>query len=248
MELSEGRSGPQTVANRLERAIQKGEIRPGEAVPSERELAAQWGYSRPIIREGISMLVAKGILTRRHGRGTFLNDISQQVGSSIWADLSRRHPDLQAHLLEFRHMLERRSAELAAERHDARDRQRLQDAEAAVHLAFSARDRQQRMRADLALHHSIADATHNPVYGYLMRSMHKMLHEHMELSLIGHDDDAELLGQVQRQHRLLVQAILARDAEAAGQIAAGHIEFIRVRLNHLGPGTAARQRQKTDRS
>ena len=244
MELSESRSGPQTVATRLERAIQKGEIRPGQAVPSERELAGRWGYSRPIIREGISMLVAKGILTRRHGLGTFLNDVSQQLSSSIWADLSRRHPDLQGHLLEFRYMLERRSAELAAERHDAQDRRRLEEAAAAVHLAFQGEDRAQRMRADLALHHAIVDATHNPVYGYLMRSMHKMLHEHMELSLIGHDNDAELIAQVQRQHRQLVQAILARDAETAGQIAAGHIEFIRVRMNHLAPESPVRRRQK----
>lgn len=244
MELSENRSAPQTVANRLERAIHKGEIKPGESVPSERALAEKWGYSRPVIREGISMLVAKGVLTRRHGLGTFLNDISQQVSSSIWADMSRRHPDLQGHLLEFRHMLECRSAELAAERHDARDRQRLEETEAAVRQAFARGDRHQRMLADLAFHHAIAEATHNPVYGYLMRSMHKMLYEHMELSLIGHDNDEAAITQVQQQHRQLVEAILARDAVTAGQVAAGHIQFVRVRLNHLEPGTSSRRRTR----
>lgn len=245
MELSESRSGPQTVANRLERAIQKGEIKPGEAVPSERVLAERWGISRPIVREGISMLVAKGVLTRRHGLGTFLNDVSQQISSSIWADLSRRHPDLQGHMLEFRDMLERRAAELAAERYDARDRKRLEEAEVAVYQAFTRKDRRERMMADLAFHHAIAEATHNPMYGYLMRSMHKLLHENMELSLIGHDEDDRLLVQVQHQHRSLVQAILDRDPATAGQIAAGHIEFVRVHLNHFPDKPARRRKDPT---
>lgn len=238
MEVSESRSGPQTVANRLERAIQKGEIRAGEAVPSERELSQKWSVSRTVVREGISMLVAKGILTRKHGLGTFLNDISQQVAGSIWADMSRRHPDLQKHLLEFRSMLECRSAELAAERYNAKDKQRLIKAENDVYMAFSSNDKKQRMLADLAFHHTIADATHNPLYGYLMRSMHKMLYEHMELSLVGHESDVDIVEAVKSQHKLLTKAILARDSKTAGKLAGGHIEFVRVRLNHLIPNSA----------
>ncbi len=75
MEVAEHRRGPQTVANRLERAINKGEISPGEAIPSERVLTERWKVSRPLVREGISMLVAKGVLTRKHGIGTFVNDV-----------------------------------------------------------------------------------------------------------------------------------------------------------------------------
>ncbi|HSW14542.1 MAG TPA: FadR/GntR family transcriptional regulator [Solimonas sp.] len=242
MDLTEACSAPQTVADRLERAIRKGEFKPNDAIPSERVLAENWGLSRPIIREGISMLVAKGILTRRHGRGSFVNDIEAQLGNSIWGDMSRRHPNIQGDLLEFRHMLERRCAELAAERHTAQDRRRLEEAEAAVYLAFCGDDKQKQMEADIALHHSIADATKNPVYGYLMRSMHRVLLDHMQLTLVGHAANQELLAQIQQQHRSLIQAILARDAQSAGEIAAGHIEFVSVRMNHIKPPREPRRR------
>lgn len=235
-------SGPEAVARRLDRAIKKGEFKPHDAIPAERVLAEQWGVSRPIVREGIGMLVAKGILTRRHGRGTFVNDIDEQIGSEVWADMSRSHPYIQGDLLEFRHTLERRCAELAAERHDAKDAVRLQQTEDAVYRAFMEDDRQQRMIADLAFHHTIAEATHNPVYMYLMKSMHKVLYEHMQLTLIGTDSNAQAFQNIQAQHRLLMRAIIARDAESAGKIAGDHIDFVRVRLNHLAPRKSAGRR------
>lgn len=227
------RSGPEGVAHRLNGAIQKGDFRAGEKVPSERELAARWNVSRPIVREGISMLVARGVLQRRHGVGTFVNDTDQQLATDVWAHLVRDDPNLQGDLIEFRHMLERSAAELAAERHDAADRERLEAAEAAVDLAFRGNDTRQKMQADLLFHQAIADATHNQVYSSLMQSMHRILYEHMRLTLIGHETDVLVQKKVRAQHRALMEAILARDADTAGQITTGHIEFVRVQLNHL---------------
>ncbi len=202
-------------------------------VPSERALAARWGISRPIIREGIGMLVARGILVRRHGRGTFVNETDEQVSAQVWAHLVRDDPNLQRDVLEFRHALERHAAQLAAERHDAPDRERLRDAEAEVHRAFCGSDSERQMRADLAFHHTIADATHNLLHSSLTQSMHRMLYEHMQLSFCGHQGDDVLKQQVRAQHRALLDAILSRDADAAGVSAAAHIDFVRIRLNPL---------------
>jgi DNA-binding FadR family transcriptional regulator len=202
-------------------------------VPSERALAARWGISRPIIREGIGMLVARGILVRRHGRGTFVNETDEQVSAEVWAHLVRDDPNLQRDVLEFRHALERHAAQLAAECHDATDRERLRDAEAEVHRAFCGSDPERQMHADLAFHHTIADATHNLLHSSLTQSMHRMLYEHMQLSFCGHEGDDELKQQVRAQHRALLDAILSRDAEAAGISAAAHIDFVRIRLNYL---------------
>lgn len=228
------RSGPEAVAHRLQRAIQKGEFGPGEMVPSERMLAERWKVSRPLVREGIGMLVARGVLQRRHGRGTFVNDVDQQLATDVWSHLVRDDPDFQGDLLEFRHTLERHAAELAAERHDEADREKLQAAEAAVHRAFSGGDARQQMQTDLAFHQAIADATHNQVYSSLMQSMHRILYEHMRLTLAG-NEASRIREKVQAQHRTLLHAILARNAGMAGSICAGHIEFVRVQLNHLAP-------------
>lgn len=179
------------------------------------------------------MLVARGVLVRRHGLGTFVNETDQQVSAQVWIHLVRDDPNMQRDVIEFRHVLERHAAQLAAERHDAADRERLRDAEAAVHRAFSGNDLEQQMHADLAFHHTIADATHNQLHSSLTQSMHRMLYEHMQLSLYGHEGDDELKSQARVQHRALLDAILSRDVEAAGRAAAAHIEFVGVRLNYL---------------
>jgi DNA-binding FadR family transcriptional regulator len=235
MDLMHSASRPDNVARRLEQAIQKGEVKPGERVPSERALSSRWRISRPIVREGISMLVAKGLLSRRHGSGTYVNETTEQFGAEVWADMSRRYPDLPGDFFEFRHMLECRAAELAAERHDAADRKRLEAAEAAVSVAFQGTDRGRLMRTDIAFHHAIAEATHNPVFAYLMISLQKLLHDHMQLTLAGTDTQSDIYRLVRKQHRNLLLAILARDPVAAGKAAADHIDLVRVKMNHLQP-------------
>jgi GntR family transcriptional repressor for pyruvate dehydrogenase complex len=235
MDLTQGAKRPENVARRLERSIQKGEFKAGDAVPSERALALRWGISRPIVREGISMLVAKGLLTRRQGLGTYVNDTTEQFGAEVWADMSRRYPDLPGDFFEFRHMLEVRAAELAAERHDATDRKRLEAAEAETDSAFAGDDRARQMRADLGFHHAIAEATHNPVFAYLMMSLQTLLYDHMRLTLAGTEPRDDVFKQVRAQHRALLKAILSGDSAMAGKVAAAHIDFVRVKMNHLEP-------------
>jgi GntR family transcriptional repressor for pyruvate dehydrogenase complex len=237
--------GPEAVARRLERAIQRGEFASGTRMPSERALAARWSMSRPIVREGIAMLVAKGVLSRRHGSGTYVNDAEAHMSVEVWRDLALRHDNLQADLIEFRHMLERRAAELAAVRHDASDRRRLEAAGAAVDAAWESTDRQQQLLSDAAFHHAIADATHNPVFAYLMRSLHQILLEHMRLTHAGSRLQSAITRDVQQQHRRLLQAILAGEPEAAADAASDHLDYVQVRLNHLPPRRGMTGRRET---
>lgn len=63
----------------LIRFIDLGEFQPGERLPSEGELAKQLGISRPTLREAIGNLESKGIITRRHGVGTFVSASAQGI-------------------------------------------------------------------------------------------------------------------------------------------------------------------------
>ncbi|MGH8445091.1 MAG: FadR/GntR family transcriptional regulator [Solimonas sp.] len=219
-----------------------------QRLPSERELAAQHQVSRATVREAIGLLVARGLLVRRRGAGTYINHQGSGAGGEgsdgqiarLWADMAGRHPRLQENLIEFRAMLERQAAALAATRHDAADAQRLQSAFAAVESAYQGGDRAAQIRSDVGFHRAIADATHNPVFSYLMASLLKLLHEHVQLSLAGLEPQAAAAVRLRQQHRALLDAILARDAAGAEQAAGGHIEFVRVHLNDLGPRPALR--------
>jgi GntR family transcriptional repressor for pyruvate dehydrogenase complex len=224
---------PRTIANRLEQAILSGEFRPKERLPAERTLAERWKVSRATVREAIAELATRGLLVRRQGDGTYLNDAEQRLGVEVWADMASRHPDLQRHVLEFRQMLERRAAELAALRHKPADRRRLEKAQAAVDTAFVSGDTHAQIEADMTLHRVIAECTHNPVFRYLMKSLQDVMRDHMKLTLAGSSRLSPHYDAVRGQHARLVGAILKRDAVAAARASEHHLEYVRVHFNQL---------------
>jgi GntR family transcriptional regulator len=64
----------QSCAEALEEAIEAGTYRPGSRLPSEAELAEQLAVSRPTLRESLRLLEERGMIRRRHGRGTFVRE------------------------------------------------------------------------------------------------------------------------------------------------------------------------------
>ena len=223
----------QQVIHHLEASILKGAFPVDRRLPSERALAEQLSVSRATVREAITSLVSRGMLVRRQGDGTYAVEQSDHRMAEIWLDMAQQHPMLQGDLVEFRAMLESRTAELAARRHDAKDRVRLQEALDSVDAAYAGSDRREQIRSDVAFHRAIADATHNPVFSYLMSSLLKLLHEHVQLSLAGLEPQSTTAQQLRQQHRALATAILARDAERARQVAGMHMDFVATRLNAL---------------
>lgn len=221
------------MARHLENAILEGRFRPDRRLPSERLLATELAASRATVREAIGALVSRGLLTKRQGDGTYVVEQSDRRMAEVWLDMAQQHPRLQSDLVEFRAMLESRAAELAASRHDQNDRERLQAAHAAVDAAYAGNDRSEQIRSDVAFHRAIADATHNPVFSYLMSSLLKLLHEHVQLSLAGLEPQSQTSQQLRVQHRALLAAILEGDSEQARCIAIGHMDFVAVRLNAL---------------
>lgn len=224
---------PRTIALLLEQAILGGEFPANERLPAERTLAERWKVSRATVREAIAEVAARGLLVRRQGDGTYINNAEKRLGFEVWADMASRHPDLQVHMLEFRQMLERRAAELAALRHKPEDRRRLQKAAAAVDDAFVTGDHQQQIEADMALHRAIAESAHNPIFNYLMRSLQDVMRDHMKLTLAGTERRSPKHDLVRAQHAALIGAIFKRDAAAAARASETHLEFVRVHFNQL---------------
>lgn len=222
-----------TVVEYLQRGIRERKFKVGQALPSERELAGHIGVSRASLREGISLLVSKGVLTRRHGIGTYVSAAKDQRMAEIWTDMVDRHPLIQADLIEFREMLESRAAELAAQRGTKADKERLVQLGQEVDAAYRGSDRHQQVKADVALHQAIAEATHNPVFSYLIDSLLKVLHEHVQLSIAGLSPQSDTSTRLRAQHREIVAAIVDGDSPRAAAASARHIEFVRIHLNAL---------------
>jgi len=90
----------------IEDAIHSGAINPGDALPSERDLAARVDVSRVTVRKAVLQLVQDGVLVQRHGSGTFVAQPTRRVEQSLsqltsfTEDMARRGMDVHAQWLE----------------------------------------------------------------------------------------------------------------------------------------------------
>src|SRR4051794_39970821 len=109
------------LAQRMIAFITVNGLKSGDALPSEARLAAQFGVSRPIMRESLRLLQAQGIVEVVNGKGATVRPLTSDPLSSFftWATHFDEHALVE--LLEVRKGLETQSAALAAARHTPED-------------------------------------------------------------------------------------------------------------------------------
>lgn len=222
---------PEQLALRLEKAILAQKHRPGERLPPERAWADTLGVSRAVLREALGALVERGLVVRRHGNGSFVTERPDERRADPWRQMLQRQPLMQTDLLEFREMLEIRCAELAAERAQPADIERLGQRHDAVAAAYEADDRQAQVRADVAFHRAIADATRNPVFSHLVSTLLELLHEHVLISIAELAPASAEARTLRAQHSTLYRRIAAHDVAGASLAARQHIGFVRQSWN-----------------
>jgi GntR family transcriptional repressor for pyruvate dehydrogenase complex len=215
------------VAAELEKRVLEGSLKPGDKLPSERDLAAELGVSRPSLREAIQKLVSKGMLTTRHGGGNFVTDRLEAHFVDPWKDMLSGHPLLHNDLLEFRQMLESQAASLAADRATDADIERLDNLYASLEAAYVGKDLASSIDADVAFHQAIAEAAHNVLIGHLTASLMRVIHGHVSNNLEHLHARPQRWEQLQAQHRAIWQAIREHKPEQAARAALDHIEFVR---------------------
>lgn len=216
-----------TVASELEKRILEGSLKPGQQLSSERDLALELGVSRPSLREAIQKLVAKGLLTTKHGCGTTVTDRLEAHFVDPWQAMLKGHPMLHRDLLEFRQMLEGQAAYLAAERALDADVQRLDTVYEALDAAYDSDDMQACIDADVAFHQAIAEAAHNVLIGHLTASLMRVIHGHVSTNLTQLHAQPQRWDELRAQHHAIWQAIRNHQPEAADRAARQHIDFVR---------------------
>jgi GntR family transcriptional repressor for pyruvate dehydrogenase complex len=219
------------VVDRIKGMIERGELKPGDKLPSEKELAEAFGVSRMSIREALSMLSASQIIEIRHGEGSFVQrmEVSNYIPPIAVSLLD--FPAAALHLLEVRTMLAVGAAELAAMRADA-------DALAEMDAALSAywdevREHGTGAKSDWQFHHAIVRATKNPVLVEFANRIADLVAEGMRYTLGKNVGDSERIRQVAAEHEQIAAAIRARDAAAAGTAMRQHLEHVRQKLMRL---------------
>jgi DNA-binding FadR family transcriptional regulator len=201
----------------LGRRIVHGWVAPGEPLPAEPLLAAEYDVSRTAVRETLRVLAAKGLVEARPMRGTRVRP--RRDWRLLDPDLLRWSVDdgdagrLLHDLLDVRLMLEPAAARLAAERASPEDRGGVEAAYAA--LAASLDDPEAFVEADLAFHRSVIAATGNPLLGELVAAVEAGLRLARRVQVRVSGGARPLPRDPLSGHLAVVEAILASDGSAA---------------------------------
>lgn len=210
----------------IEDLIASGVLRQGAKLPSERELAEMLGISRPKLREALQVLEERGLVTTKHGEGTFVSALTGQAMLPALLALYGRHEPAFFDYLEYRREQERFAAALAAERATKADKARIEDILKAMQLAWDEADADASRELDYALHTAIVDASQNATMIHMMASIFELTRQSVFYNrdfLTTIDGSGKMLLE---QHIALGQSIIAGDVEAARAAAAEHIDFV----------------------
>jgi GntR family transcriptional repressor for pyruvate dehydrogenase complex len=207
------------VAAQLQSLVINNTFRPGEKLPSERELCEILGVSRTVVREAVRSLVVKGLLEVRRGGGTVIRVPDAAIVSEMMTMMLRTGGGDVAftHVHEVRRLLEVEIAGLAAERRSDADL-----AAMAGQLALmvqNAADPERWAAADVAFHAAIAEAAHNPLYPVLLSSIADMLIEVRRTGIRLPETPARAL----QHHRSVFDRIEARDRPGARRAMQEHL-------------------------
>jgi DNA-binding FadR family transcriptional regulator len=196
------------VAAELEEHVLSGALPVGAKLPSERQLAAQFGVGRPLVREALRTLAERGLVEIAPGRGTFARSVRSSDAARPLASLYRRQGVTTRDVVEARLMLEREGAALAVDR--ATDEE-LADLRARLVLFESATQPVERLEHDLRFHAGVVRLAHNPVLESMFGSIAPLAFQLM-LSGLG---EPRVVKAGKRAHRRILGALVARDAAAA---------------------------------
>jgi len=214
------------ILERLEQMILDGSLQPGQRLPPERELATLFEVSRPSVREAIQKLESKGLVTRRQGGGNFITEQLGKNFSEPLLELISKHSEAQYDLLEFRHALEGVSSYYAALRGTDADIKIIEKRYEAWLEAHEARNSAIEAKRDAEFHLSIAEAAHNVVLLYTMRSLFSLLEQNIisNISFLYIDEGPR--HKIKEQHERLKVALLNRDPNASRSAAHHHLAYV----------------------
>lgn len=214
------------VQGMLER-VRTGAWKAGQEIPSERELIEEFDVSRVPLREALSSLRALGVFETRPGSGTRVKRVDVDAFSRLLPLLvTLEAPRTFAQVFELRLALEPSSAALAARRHDAADARVLRELVERFRADLSA-GLETAIDTDLAFHVRIAEASRNPLFSVLMRTLAQLL-KHVQLRSC--KDDPDRRRRAVESHAAIADAVLARDADRARVEMEAHLRFAASRL------------------
>lgn len=197
----------------IRQMIRSRHLVPGDALPSETQIAAQLGVSRPVTREAMRGLATLRILTIGNGRKARVAVPDASSLSVVLDHASYTGGVSIQQILDARRTLERRTAGLAAIRRSEEDRRELEEIVREMMIALDG-DPDALRELDIRFHETIARASGNPLYALLVESFRVITRQTWLIGWRSRATDANRLENI-RCHERIMQAIVDQDAERA---------------------------------
>lgn len=214
------------IVRQIEQLILRGILRPGERLPSERELSDRLGVSRPSLRDAVADLQQRGLLIARANAGIYVADVLGSAFSPALVQLFSTHAEAVFDYVAFRRDIEGLAADRAARVGSDTDLKVVDTIFRKMEAAHAKRDPTDEASLDAQFHLSIIEASHNVIMLHVMRSMYDLLRQGVFYNrqvMFKNRVTRELLLD---QHRAINTALQARDPVAARGAVDAHLSYV----------------------
>lgn len=222
----------EAVENSIKDLILNGEVKPGERLPTEKEMSSQFGVSTVTVREALRALESFGCITRRrgHGGGVFVSAItSDSVKTSIYSFLNSKKLTV-SHLSEARLIIEPSAIKLVARTINQDEIQELENniQFCEKKLAKIGRSITEKLFFDIEernveFHRIIGEATHNPVLAHMIDYVLDFTFAAKKQLLT---PDIEFSVRILKDHRAILQRLIEHDEEGCVREMYAHLENV----------------------
>lgn len=231
----------ESIVKQIQKLITSGDLKPGQKLPPERELAEELGVSRTSIREALRALEMMGYLESRVGvgGGTYIKEVTFRNIISPFSETLLQHDEFIVELLEVRLFLEIEVVRLAAERRTAEHIQHLEDAVEQMRTDID--NGGTGLAGDNAFHGVLADAANNRVLQEFVGLCGDLLEVEREEHLRTRPDEPR---RALRQHYDILEAVRRQDTDDARRVMEDHILTVSevIKSNRAQRHAGARER------
>ena len=220
-ETKSGTRRVETAYQSILRLINDGRLNEGDRLPSEAEMATNFGISRPVVRQALTRLQEAGVVQIRWGAGSYVRSVSEH--GRITPIFGPMHSLEEVRFtFEMRMAIESEAAALAAERATKKDHDAI--VAACAHVNELLAQQAVGQDADIEFHFAIAAASQNPFFERMMLSVREPIIFCANLArMLAQSRAHERSLMIQTEHQTIVDTILARDVEAARTAMRSHV-------------------------
>ncbi len=202
--------------------VKRSELKPGDKLPPERELAEKLSISRNSLREAFRVLESRGLIKSKAGGGRYIREIRKNGYSNTENIILSLEKSSILELLEAREIFEVKIAKIAAQRATAEDTEFIEQVLNKMNEEEELKD-DKKTESNTEFHLAIARASHNFVFTNIIRL-------HLDLLKGTREKTRQIPGRREerwREHQVILQAIKEHDTKKAGEAMLKHLRNVR---------------------